>query len=130
MSQTSPQPPAEIPDRLVKHDIKYTHHNQVDRAALSPMMRHYAETKDQYPQALLMYRVGDFFETFFQDAVTIARELELVLTSKDAGKAIGRVPLAGIPHHAVDRYCAQLVEKGFSVALCDQVEDPDRKSVV
>ncbi len=124
MSQTPPQSPAEIPDRLVKHDIKYTHHNQVDRAALSPMMRHYAETKDQYPQALLMYRVGDFFETFFQDAVTIARELELVLTSKDAGKAIGRVPLAGIPHHAVDRYCAQLVEKGFSVALCDQVEDP------
>ncbi|MCY7406509.1 MAG: DNA mismatch repair protein MutS, partial [Alkalinema sp. CAN_BIN05] len=120
MSQTPP----EIPDRLVKHDIKYSHHNQVDRAALSPMMRHYAETKDQYPQALLMYRVGDFFETFFQDAVTIARELELVLTSKDAGKAIGRVPLAGIPHHAVDRYCAQLVEKGFSVALCDQVEDP------
>ncbi|MEO0396296.1 MAG: DNA mismatch repair protein MutS [Cyanobacteria bacterium P01_A01_bin.137] len=87
-------------------------------------MRHYAEVKDAYPYALLMYRVGDFFETFFQDAIAIARELELVLTSKDSGKAIGKVPLAGIPHHALDRYCALLVEKGFAIAICDQVEDP------
>nr|WP_322743766.1 DNA mismatch repair protein MutS [Romeria gracilis] len=87
-------------------------------------MHHYAEVKDQYPHALLLYRVGDFFETFFQDAITVARELELVLTSKDAGKEIGRVPLSGIPHHALDRYCALLVEKGFAVAICDQVEDP------
>ncbi|MEO1743514.1 MAG: DNA mismatch repair protein MutS, partial [Cyanobacteria bacterium J06629_9] len=76
------------------------------------------------PHALLMYRVGDFFETFFQDAISIARELELVLTSKDAGENVGRVPLAGIPHHALDRYCTQLVEKGYAVAICDQVEDP------
>jgi DNA mismatch repair protein MutS len=82
--------------------------------------------KEEYPHALLLYRVGDFFETFFQDAITIARELELVLTSKDAGKQVGRVPLAGIPHHALDRYCAQLVEKGFAIAICDQVEDPPR----
>ncbi len=88
------------------------------------MMRHYADMKDQYPNALLLYRVGDFFETFFQDAVTVARELELVLTSKEGGKAIGRVPLAGIPHHALDRYCALLVERGFAIAVCDQVEDP------
>jgi len=87
-------------------------------------MRHYAEVKDQHPYALLMYRVGDFFETFFQDAITIARELEIVLTSKDAGKAIGRVPLSGIPHHALERYCEQLVGKGYAIAICDQVEDP------
>jgi DNA mismatch repair protein MutS len=68
--------------------------------------------------------VGDFFETFFQDAVTVARELELVLTSKEAGKEVGRIPLAGIPHHALDRYCALLVERGFAIAVCDQVEDP------
>lgn len=112
-----------LPDRLIKHAVRYDHHRAVDRALLTPMMRHYVELKDQYPQALLLYRVGDFFETFFQDAVTIARELELVLTAKDAGKEVGRVPLAGIPHHALDRYCAMLVEKGYAVAVCDQTED-------
>ena len=78
--------------------------------------------KEQYPHALLLYRCGDFFETFFQDAITIARELELVLTSKEGGKEIGRVPMTGVPHHAVDRYCAMLVEKGYAIALCDQME--------
>ncbi|MBD2074810.1 DNA mismatch repair protein MutS [Phormidium sp. FACHB-592] len=87
------------------------------------MIRHYVELKDQYPHALLLYRVGDFFETFFQDAIAIARELELILTAKDAGKDVGKVPLAGIPHHALDRYCAVLVEKGFAIAVCDQMED-------
>ncbi|MEO0984727.1 MAG: DNA mismatch repair protein MutS [Cyanobacteria bacterium J06639_14] len=88
------------------------------------MMRHYVTVKSDYPHALLLYRVGDFFETFFEDGITIARELELVLTSKDAGKSVGRVPMAGIPHHALDRYCIQLVEKGYAIAICDQVEDP------
>ncbi|MEL6319741.1 MAG: DNA mismatch repair protein MutS, partial [Cyanobacteria bacterium J06626_14] len=74
-----------------------------------------------------LYRIGDFFETFFQDAIAIAHELELVLTSKEAGKDVGRVPLAGIPHHALERYCAQLVEKGYAIAICDQVEDPAEK---
>ncbi len=113
-----------IPERLAKHTVRYADYRQVSREEMTPMMRHYAEVKDQHPYALLMYRVGDFFETFFQDAITIARELELVLTSKDAGKAIGRVPLSGIPHHALERYCTQLVEKGYAVAICDQVEDP------
>ncbi|WP_225938630.1 DNA mismatch repair protein MutS [Kovacikia minuta] len=112
-----------LPERLIKHTVRYADHRSVDRALLTPMMRHYVDLKDQYPHALLLYRVGDFFETFFQDAVTIARELELVLTAKDAGKEIGRVPLAGIPHHALDRYCALLVEKGYAVAVCDQTED-------
>ncbi|HIK55690.1 MAG TPA: DNA mismatch repair protein MutS [Synechococcales cyanobacterium M55_K2018_004] len=116
-------PLGDLPERLVKHTVRYADHRSVNRDQLTPMMRHYAELKDQYPHALLLYRVGDFFETFFQDAIAVARELELVLTSKDAGKEIGRVPLAGIPHHALDRYCAMLVEKGYAVAVCDQLED-------
>ena len=95
----------------------------VERSKLTPMMQHFAEVKDQYPHAMLLYRVGDFYETFFQDARRLAEELELVLTSKDAGKGIGRVPMTGVPHHALDRYCTMLVEKGFAIAICDQVED-------
>ena len=113
-----------VPERLAKHTVRYADYREVNREDMTPMMRHYAQVKDEYPYALLMYRVGDFFETFFQDAITIARELELVLTSKDSGKAIGRVPLSGIPHHALERYCTQLVDKGYAVAICDQVEDP------
>jgi DNA mismatch repair protein MutS len=116
-------PVGDLPERLIKHTVRYADHRAVDRTALTPMMRHYVEVKDRYPHALLLYRVGDFFETFFQDAIAVARELELVLTSKHAGEAIGNVPLAGIPHHALDRYCALLVEKGYAVAICDQTED-------
>jgi DNA mismatch repair protein MutS len=94
----------------------------VDRSKLSKMYQHYVEVKDKYPHALLLYRVGDFFETFFQDAVTVSRELELVLTSKHAGE-IGRVCMTGVPHHAWERYTTQLVEKGYAVVICDQVED-------
>lgn len=110
--------------KFIKHPVRYQDHRAVDREALTPMMQHYAAVKDQYPQALLLYRVGDFYESFFQDACTISRELELVLTSKEGGKEVGRVPMAGIPHHALDRYCRLLVEKGYGIALCDQVEDP------
>ncbi len=112
-----------LPERLVKYKVRYAHHRDVNREALTPMMRHYVELKDQHPHALLLYRIGDFFETFFQDAITISRELEIVLTAKHAGEEVGQVPLAGIPHHALDRYCAQLVERGYAVAVCDQVED-------
>jgi DNA mismatch repair protein MutS len=98
-------------------------HRTVDRSKLTPMMQHFVEVKEQYPQAMLLYRVGDFYETFFQDARTLAEELELVLTSKDAGKGVGRVYMTGVPHHALDRYCTMLVEKGFAIAICDQVED-------
>lgn len=93
-----------------------------DRSQLSKMYQHYVEMKDKYPHALLLYRVGDFFETFFQDAVTVSRELELVLTSKHGGEA-GRVAMTGVPHHAWERYTTQLVEKGYAVVICDQVED-------
>ncbi len=100
-----------------------TDYQNLDKDKLSPMYRHYVETKEQYPNALLLYRVGDFFECFFEDAVTISRELELVQTSKEAGKEIGRVAMTGVPHHALERYSTMLVEKGYAVAICDQVED-------
>ncbi|MGF1539385.1 MAG: DNA mismatch repair protein MutS [Pleurocapsa sp.] len=100
-----------------------TDYRTVDKEKLSPMYHHYVEVKEQYPNALLLYRVGDFFECFFQDAVTISRELELVQTSKEAGKEIGRVAMTGVPHHALERYSTMLVEKGFAVAICDQIED-------
>ncbi|GAB4339784.1 MAG: hypothetical protein OHK0047_30780 [Leptolyngbyaceae cyanobacterium] len=124
---TDPAPTSDLtsglPERLIKYKVQYAHHREVNRDALTPMMRHYVELKDQYPNALLLYRIGDFFETFFQDAIAVARELEIVLTAKHAGEAVGQVPLAGIPHHALDRYCALLVERGYAVAVCDQTED-------
>lgn len=95
----------------------------VERSKLTPMMQHFVEMKEQYPHAMLLYRVGDFYETFFQDARILSEELELVLTSKESGKGIGRVPMTGVPHHALDRYSTMLVEKGFAIAICDQVED-------
>ncbi|MFW6316099.1 MAG: DNA mismatch repair protein MutS [Cyanobacteriota bacterium] len=103
--------------------VKNADYQKLDRAQLTPMMQHYIEVKEQHPNVLLLYRVGDFFECFFQDAVTVAQELELVLTSKEGGKEIGRVPMTGVPHHALDRYTAMLVEKGYAIAVCDQVED-------
>jgi DNA mismatch repair protein MutS len=121
---STPDPTAGISEQLNKQTGRYANHQEVEREALTPMMRHYADVKDQYPQAILLYRVGDFFETFFQDAITVARELELVLTSKDCGKDLDRAFMAGIPHHALERYCALLVDKGYAVAICDQVEDP------
>ncbi len=93
-----------------------------DRSKLSKMYQHYVEVKDKHPHALLLYRVGDFFETFFQDAVTVSRELELVLTSKHGGE-VGRIAMTGVPHHAWERYTTLLVEKGYAVVICDQVED-------
>jgi DNA mismatch repair protein MutS len=93
------------------------------REQLSPMYQHYVEVKEQNPNTLLLYRVGDFFECFFQDAMTIAQELELVITSKEGGREIGRVAMTGVPHHALDRYSRLLIEKGYAIAICDQVED-------
>lgn len=98
-------------------------YRELNREDLTPMMQHYAQTKDEHSGALLLYRVGDFFECFFQDAITVSRELELVLTSKDGGKNIGRVPMTGVPHHALDRYATLLVDKGYAIAVCDQIED-------
>ena len=95
----------------------------IDRTKLSPMMRHYLETKDAYPDCVLFYRLGDFYEMFFDDAVNISRELELTLTGKDCGLE-ERAPMCGIPYHAAEVYIARLIEKGFKVAICEQVQDP------
>jgi DNA mismatch repair protein MutS len=98
------------------------HHSLVDPRQLPPMLRHYVELKAAHPERLLLYRLGDFFECFFEDAITLSQLLELTLTGKEAGKAHGRVPMAGIPHHAAERYCGDLVRRGLCVALCDQLE--------
>ena len=87
------------------------------------MMQQYQELKARYPGALLMFRLGDFYELFFDDAQVASRELEIVLTSREIGKG-RRVPMCGVPHHAVSGYLARLVERGYRVAMCDQVEDP------
>ena len=95
----------------------WAHHSQLEPEQLTPVLRHYVELKRAHPERVLLYRLGDFFECFFEDAITLSRELELTLTGKDAGKAIGRVPMAGIPHHAAERYCSDLIRLGHSVAL-------------
>ena len=89
----------------------------------TPMMRQYLDVKERYPGYLLLYRVGDFYETFFDDAVTVSSALNIVLTRRSNGSS-GEIPLAGFPHHASEGYIAKLVMKGFKVAVCDQVEDP------
>ena len=108
----------------------WSHHSQVDPQQLTPMLRHYVELKSAHPERVLLYRLGDFFECFFEDAVTLSRVLELTLTGKEGGKAVGRVPMAGIPHHAAERYCAELIRRGFSVALCDQLETTPAKGAL
>ena len=100
----------------------WSHHSQVSPEQLTPMLRHYVELKAAHPERVLLYRLGDFFECFFEDAINLSRLLELTLTGKEAGKQIGRVPMAGIPHHAAERYCSELIRRGLSVALCDQLE--------
>lgn len=90
---------------------------------LSPMMQKYMETKAEYPDCILFYRLGDFYEMFFEDAVTTSRELELTLTGKQCGLE-ERAPMCGVPYHAVDTYLNRLVSKGYKVAICEQVEDP------
>ncbi len=92
-------------------------------ASMTPMMRQYLELKDKYSDCLLFFRLGDFYEMFFEDAKTAAKELDLVLTGRDCGLS-ERAPMCGVPHHAVDNYIAKLIEKGFKVAVCEQMEDP------
>ncbi|AGY60199.1 DNA mismatch repair protein MutS [Gloeobacter kilaueensis] len=98
---------------------------RLERSRLTPMLQQYIDVKAQYPHCLLLYRMGDFYETFLADAEVVARELEIVLTSRHAGETIGRVPMAGIPHHALERYCAELIDRGFAVVICDQMESPE-----
>ena len=97
----------------------------VDVSVVSPMMQHYIKTKEEYEDCILFYRLGDFYEMFFEDAETVSKELELTLTGKDCGLA-ERAPMCGVPFHAADNYINRLVEKGYKVAICEQMEDPKK----
>ena len=92
-------------------------------AELTPMMQQYVKTKEEYQDCILFYRLGDFYEMFFEDALTASRQLEITLTGKDCGLE-ERAPMCGIPYHAVEGYLTKLVKKGYKVAICEQVEDP------
>ena len=97
--------------------------SEVDRTKLSPMMQQYMEIKDKYEDTIIFFRLGDFYEMFFEDAILASRVLELALTGKQAGLK-ERVPMCGIPHHAYSSYIDALIEKGYKVAICEQLEDP------
>src|SRR5262245_37369703 len=99
--------------------------NPASLASLTPMMRQYQEWKRRYPDYLLLFRLGDFYEAFYEDAAVAARTLDIALTSRQKGE--GAIPMAGVPHHALDVYLARLVRAGLKVAICDQVEAASAK---
>lgn len=94
-----------------------------EKAEYSPMMQEYLRTKEEYSDCILFYRLGDFYEMFFEDAIKVSKELELTLTGKLCGQE-ERAPMCGVPFHAADTYIARLIEKGYKVAICEQLEDP------
>src|ERR671936_1357128 len=91
--------------------------------AATPIMSQYHQIKKEFPAALLFFRLGDFYELFFDDAVVAARELQITLTSRNKEKGIA-VPMCGVPYHSAEGYIAKLIRKGYKVAICDQMEDP------
>src|SRR5579864_3977331 len=99
-------------------------HLQDMTTSATPAMRQYLDAKQQHRDAILFFRMGDFYEMFYEDALVAARALELTLTSRSKDANGGGIPMCGVPFHAVDGYIARLVKKGFRVAICDQVEDP------
>ncbi|MCM1004114.1 MAG: DNA mismatch repair protein MutS [Candidatus Gastranaerophilales bacterium] len=109
---------------MTKPEINYINSADVDINETTDVMKQYLNIKRENPDSILFYRLGDFYETFFEDAELLSRELELTLTGRDAGKTYGRVPLAGIPFKAAENYLEKLVEKGYKVAICEQLEDP------
>ena len=94
---------------------------------LTPMMQQYLESKRQYPDAILFFRLGDFYEMFFEDAVTASRELNLTLTSRSGD--VSRNPMCGVPYHAVENYVTKLINKGYKVAIAEQIGDPKAKGL-
>ncbi|MBQ5333800.1 MAG: DNA mismatch repair protein MutS, partial [Oscillospiraceae bacterium] len=95
----------------------------VDRSTLSPMMQQYFDVKDRYPGHIVFFRLGDFYEMFFDDAVVVSKALELTLTGRDCGQE-ERAPICGIPYHSAEIYIKKLIDLGFRVAICEQMEDP------
>lgn len=109
---------------MTKNEINIINTKDLDIEKLTPVMQQYLKVKRENPDAVLLYRLGDFYETFFEDAVTLSKELELTLTGREAGAEYGRIPLAGIPVKAITPYLEKLVEKNYRVAICEQLEDP------
>ena len=109
---------------MTKQEINHINSADVNIQDATPVMQQYLEIKRKNPDILLLYRLGDFYETFFEDAEIMAKELELTLTGRDAGPILGRVPLAGIPAKALNNYVGKLIEKGYKAAVCEQLEDP------
>src|SRR5574344_66629 len=103
--------------------IIYMERKDVKLSDVSPMMKEYLKTKSEYEGIILFYRLGDFYEMFFDDALTASHELELTLTGKQCGLS-ERVPMCGVPHHAANIYIEKLINKGYKVAICEQMEDP------
>ncbi len=109
---------------MTKSEINHINSWDVNPEETTPVMQQYLKIKQENPGILLWYRLGDFYETFFEDALIMSKELELTLTGRDAGAKMGRIPLAGIPYKAADTYLEKLVQKNYKVAICDQLEDP------
>lgn len=109
---------------MSKAEINHINSWDVKIEDTTPVMQQYLQIKQENPGILLWYRLGDFYETFFEDALVMSKELELTLTGRDAGLKLGRIPLAGIPAKAADAYLEKLVQKNYKVAICDQLEDP------
>src|SRR5262245_29222750 len=117
--------------RRVQRENSHALHLAYMSASVTPAMRQYLDAKQQHRDAILLFRMGDFYEMFYEDALVAARALELTLTSRSKDANGGGIPMCGVPFHAVDGYIARLVKRGFRVAICEQVEDPRKaKGVV
>jgi DNA mismatch repair protein MutS len=128
MFESPYQPESIALEGLERYGTVFTY--KANKADATPMMRQFLEVKEQYRDLILLYRMGDFYETFFEDAVLAARHLELTLTGKDCG-ALGKIPMAGVPVKSVDVYVPRLLNAGFKIAICEQMEDPaTAKSIV
>src|SRR5216683_8397142 len=109
--------------KLLDYKLQISNHRFPMPEPSTPLMRQYAAIKKEHPSALLLFRLGDFYELFFDDAVVAARELQITLTSRNKEKGIA-VPMCGVPHHAAEGYIGKLIRKGYKVAICEQMEDP------
>src|SRR5712692_7636677 len=109
--------------KLLDYKLQISNHRFPMPEPSTPLMRQYAAIKKEHPSALLLFRLGDFYELFFDDAVVAARELQITLTSRNKEKGLA-VPMCGVPYHAAETYIGRLVRKGYRVAICDQTEDP------
>src|SRR3989344_5436124 len=120
----TPETVSENPSEITPEITEKTHYLDTPVHKLTPGMRQFVEVKKQHPDCLVLFRMGDFYETFYDDAETVERELDIVLTGRGAGEK--RAPLAGVPYHSLDQNLAKLVKKGYKVAIVEQLEDPKK----